>query len=185
MSRNLSTPIKTALAGDSIRLAKLLQFDFSTPVKITDYGTDIVDATLGTFTASSHILQLGSITETSSLKGNTFKIDLSAVNQAFVSVLLGSNQIGRRFRAWRAILDANNDIIDSPFMAFDGIIVGFAVSDTDKTSKLAIEVASHWTDFEKTSGRKTNANSQNVFFPNDRGMDFSATTTKEIKWGRK
>lgn len=185
MSRNIPAAVKTALAGDSFRLAGLLQFDFSSPVKITDYGTTITDTTLGTFTPSSHILSLGNVTETSSLKGNSYSIDLSSVDQAYVSILLGSNQIGRRFRAWRAVLDANNQIIGSPFMVFDGIIVGFSISDSEKTSKLSVEVASHWTDFEKTSGRKTNSNSQNAFFPNDRGMDFSSTTVKEIKWGRK
>ncbi len=185
MSRNLPTAVKTALAGDSFRLAGLMEFDFSTPVKITDYGANITDPTLGTFNASSHVLQFGSITETSALKGNTFQIELSAVDQAYVSILLGSNQIGRRFKAWRAILDSNNAIIGSPFMVFDGIIVGFSIADSERASKLTVEVASHWTDFEKTSGRKTNSNSQNAFFPNDRGMDFSSTTVKEIKWGRK
>jgi len=185
MGRSINSSVKTALAGDSFRLANLMRFDFSSVLRITDYGTSVTSVTLGTFNPSSHLLDFGGISETSSLKGNKFSITLSGVDQSYVSILLSDNQIGRRFQAWRAVLDVNDVIIGQPFMVFDGIIVGFSIADSGTDSKVSVEVASHWTDFEKTSGRKTNSNSQNAFFPNDRGMDFSSTTVKEIKWGRK
>jgi len=185
MSRGINSSVKAALAGDSFRIANLMRFDFSSVLRITDYGTSVTSVTLGTFTPSSHLINFDNISETSALRGNKFSIELSGVDQSYVSILLGSSQIGRRFRAWRAVLDENNAIIGLPFMVFDGIIVGFSISDSSTTSSVSVEIASHWTDFEKTSGRKTNANSQNAFFPNDRGMDFSSTTVKEIKWGRK
>ena len=43
---------------------------------------------------------------------------------------------------------------------------------------------SHWADFEKKSGRKTNNTSQQRFFSADKGMEFSSENVLDIKWGR-
>jgi hypothetical protein len=47
-----------------------------------------------------------------------------------------------------------------------------------------LQVVSHWADFDKTNGRKTNNTSQQRFFSADVGMDFSSQTVQDIKWGR-
>ena len=42
----------------------------------------------------------------------------------------------------------------------------------------------NWGDFEKVSGRRTNTNSQKLFFSSDKGFEFSGSSVKDIKWGR-
>ncbi len=47
-----------------------------------------------------------------------------------------------------------------------------------------LTVVSHWADFEKKNGRKTNNTSQQRFFGTDVGMDFSSETVQDVKWSR-
>jgi hypothetical protein len=49
---------------------------------------------------------------------------------------------------------------------------------------IELDIASHWSDFEKRSGRKTNSNSQGLHFTGDKGFDFAANIVKDLKWGR-
>jgi len=49
---------------------------------------------------------------------------------------------------------------------------------------IKLTVTSHWANFSKTNGRTTTDNSQQRFFSGDKGMEFSALTIKDIKWGR-
>ena len=75
-------------------------------------------------------------------------------------------------------------MIADPFLLYDGQIDTFSVSETSTDSSVSLGIVSHWADFEKRSGRKTNNTSQQRFFSTDVGMDFSSQTVLDIKWGR-
>jgi len=82
-------------------------------------------------------------------------------------------------------LDDSDSVIGAPILVFDGLITGYEIDDTEDSSEIVINCASHWKDFEKENGRKTNDNSQKIHFPNDDGFEFAAKTIKDLKWGRK
>lgn len=185
MGRNINSLTKAELAKDSYRLATLIEFSFDTPIKITDYGSTIVDGTLGTFISGSHLLGISDVSETATLKGNTITVTLSGVDQAYIQIMLDGGNINKRFKMWKATMNDSGAIIGAAFMVYEGMIVSYAITDGEEDSEITIEVASHWTDFERVAGRKTNSNSQNTYYLNDRGMDFSSKTKKEVKWGRK
>ncbi len=63
-------------------------------------------------------------------------------------------------------------------------IENFNVEEDDNSSTVSISVASHWADFEKQKGRKTNTGSQKLHFPNDVGFDYASQAIQDIKWGR-
>ena len=77
-----------------------------------------------------------------------------------------------------------NVFVDTPFLLYNGQIDNFGISETDTDSLVNLDIVSHWADFEKRSGRKTNNTSQQRFFSTDVGMDFSSQTVQDIKWGR-
>jgi hypothetical protein len=109
---------------------------------------------------------------------------MSGVEQSFISAFLTNGYVARQVRVLRAFLDSNNGIIGTPVLIYDGRIHGYAVKDTNKDSIIEIDVASHWSDFEKKSGRATNSNSQGLHFTGDKGFDFAANIVKDLKWGR-
>jgi hypothetical protein len=58
---------------------------------------------------------------------------------------------------------------------------GIAFSKTDSTT-VQVDVASHWTDFARATGRFTNDSSQQFHFPGDRGFEYCSEVQKEIEW---
>ena len=75
-------------------------------------------------------------------------------------------------------------MIADPFLLYDGQIDTFTINENQNESTVNLGIVSHWADFEKRSGRKTNNTSQQRFFSTDVGMDFSSQTVLDIKWGR-
>lgn len=185
MSRSINATTKAALATDGFRFATLIRIDFTTILYFTDYGSDLTVSGLGTFTDSAHFIEISSVKESGGLKVNNLSIQLSGVEQSYVSIFLQQDYMDRRFRIWRAVIDENDNVIGAPFMFFDGRIAGFSIEDTERESIVNVEVASHWRDFEKIVNRKTNHNSQQVNFSGDMGFEFASKMVKDLRWGRK
>lgn len=184
MSRVTNSSTITALASDSVRLATLIKLNFPTPIYLTDYGSNIsYDG--NTYTASSHIIDIGNASETGGVKVNSMSLTLSSVEQSYVSLFLTSDYMNKQMLVQRVVLDDNNDVIGDAINYFDGRITTFDIEDDGSRSNIVIESASHWQDFDKVQNRKTNSKSQNFWFPNDRGFAYSASTITNLKWGRK
>ena len=98
--------------------------------------------------------------------------------------MLNENVVNDDVTIFRAFLDSSNAIISDPMMLYKGKIESFEIQESDKDSVVGLSIVSHWADFEKKNGRKTNNTSQQRFFSGDVGMDFSSQTVQDIKWGR-
>jgi hypothetical protein len=76
-------------------------------------------------------------------------------------------------------------LIADPFLLYKGNIENFCYWRNKITKAIVnLTIVSHWADFEKKNGRKTNNTSQQRFFSTDVGMDFASQTVLDIKWGR-
>ena len=116
---------------------------------------------------------------------SSLNIALSGADQTYISLALAENIVNDAVTIYRAFLDSNNAIIADPFLLYKGNIETYSIQETETDSVLNLNVVSHWADFEKKSGRKTNSTSQQRFFSGDLGMAFSSENVLDIKWGRK
>ena len=183
MTRQIDAATITALASDNLNMATLVQLDFDTPIKVTNWARSV--SVLGTtFVSSADLLEIDQVSESSELQVNSLNITFSGVDQNAVSLFLTNNYIDVRTRIWTAVLDNSDSAIGQPILLFDGRITGFGITDSRDSSTVTVEVASHWKDFDKTNGRKTNSNTQQLHFAGDKGFDFAAESVKDIKWGK-
>ena len=183
MSRGIHADVITELAKDGFNMCHLVSIDFSTPIYLTDYAYDITHDG-NDYNSSSHLLSMADVNETSDAQIGTFTINLSGVEQSFIATLLSENYIDREVIISRAILTSTGAIIGNPIPLYNGRIDGFAIKDDNKTSQINLSTASHWSDFEKESGRRTNHNSQGIHFAGDKGFQFASSAVKNIQWGR-
>ena len=91
--------------------------------------------------------------------------------------------LGVDIKVWRGVVSGTPCIAD-PFLLFHGNLADFAIDDNGTNASLGITVTNHFGNFEKVNGRTTSDNSQQRFFLSDKGMEFSALTIKDIKWGK-
>jgi len=192
MARDLASSLQTKLAARTVFAADLIELHLDTPLYFTstnidiDYDSDTApDAGTNTYLAQGQFLFFGNVTESSDLRVGQIDMTFTAVDTTTISLLINNQYMNKRVVIYRAVLDDQyNFTSDDVFTVFDGIIMGYAISEQDTTATVTITVASQFADFERTNGRKTNPASQQVHFPTDKGMDFSAQIVKDLKWGR-
>jgi hypothetical protein len=187
MTRSLTTAIKNELATNDIRPIHLITIGFSTPVNITDCSFPLTSSVSGssvTYTSSDHLIGISDFSEQTDVSKSSITLTLSGADQTFISVVLNENIINDSVTIHRGLLADDNTILDDPFLLYKGSIENYEIQEKETSSTLSLSIVSHWADFNKKNGRKTNNTSQQRFFANDKGMDFSSQTVQDIKWGR-
>ena len=183
MPRGLTPQIKAYLSNDRIDMAHLVEMDFVQPVYYTDYSRDL-SSQGNNYVAAGHFLDIASPSESAKLKVGSVNLILSGVEQSFISILQTQKWINRKIYISRAIISDAGDIVPNPFRIFEGQMTQYQVVEDDKSGKVTISIASHWADFKKKAGRFTNNNSQQYYYPNDKGMEYAPEIVRDIKWGR-
>jgi hypothetical protein len=184
MTRPIDPATAALLTDDSLRIAHLLTFEFSTTLRFTDYGHSI-SYSGDTYSAVSGFIDLSDPTESEDLRVNSLTVKMSGVEQSFISIFLSGLWVNRRALLQVAFLDSDDVVVGEPVTLFDGLVSNFSINETERTSSVDIIVASHWADFERKAGRLTNNNSQQYLFPGDVGMEFAASVVSDLQWGRK
>ena len=187
MARGLTSAVKTELATGNIAPVLLIEFGFSTPVYLTNASFDITSSVSGssrTYLSNGHLRGVTGVSETNKPTKNSLTISLSAVDTTYVGIALNENIINDNVYIYRGFLDSNLALISDPFLLFYGTIDEYKIADNTDIASLILTITSHWGNFSKTSGRVTTDNSQQRIFSGDKGMEFSALTVKDIKWGR-
>jgi len=187
MTRSLTTAVKNELATNDIRPIHLITIGFSTPVNFTDCSFDLTSSVSGssvTYTASDFFMGISEFSEQTDITKASIKLTLSGADQTFISLVLNENVTNDEVTIFRGLLADDNTLIADPLLLYKGNIENYSIQESDKGSNLTLSIVSHWADFEKKNGRKTNNASQQRFFSTEVGMDFSSEMISDIKWGR-
>jgi hypothetical protein len=192
MPRSISASLQTKLQAKTVFVADLIEMHFDTPLYFTTTNINLSydsptapDAGANTYIAQGLFLNYRDIVENADLRVGTLELSFTAVDPTMIAVLINNDFIDKRVVLYRAVLNSDYSFTsDDVFTIFDGRISGWSLSEEEKTANVTLSVASFFADFNRTNGRRTNPASQNLYFPNDRGMDFSPQIVKDIRWGR-
>lgn len=178
-----SALITSEVAKESVHMFDLVELQFSTTVYLTNSYKDV--AWNGNTYLSTGLLSMSAVTEDTELSAGSINVTLSGVDQDNISTALTEDFINDRVLIYRGFFNDATVIVD-PVLIFDGRIDSFDMPEdvTSGTSNLIWSVLSHWADFEKIAGRRTNHNDQIRYYPNDKGFEFASEIIKDIKWGR-
>jgi len=181
MTRGLSSNITTELGNQNIKAIALVEINFPTPQRLTNHYKDITHNS-NTYTSSSHLLGISGKGENSAIDVSSFQIELSAVDNTFVAIVLNNVVNNDQVTVDMGFLNSSDALIDT-FTYEIGFIDSFRIA-TEK-GRLVLNCTSHFADFSRTAGRKTNNGSQQRFFSTDVGFEFAGLTVQDILWGRK
>ena len=187
MARGLTSAVKTELATGVIKPVELIELEFSTSVYLTNASFDIVSSVSGTsrtYLSNGHLRGITGVNETNKPTQNSLSINLSGVDQTYIALALAGNIINKEVYIYRGFLNSSLAVIADPFLLFFGTINEYKINDSTSSANIILTITSHWGNFSKTSGRTTTDNSEKRFFSDDKGMEFSALTVQDIKWGR-
>ena len=183
MTRTLTTAVKNELATDSLQPITLVYINVSTGYRFTDHYKDVTYDS-NTYSASSLFTSISSVKESSEIEISNMTVSFSGADQTIISLFLNNNYMEKEAEIYKGFLDNNEQVIADPFLLFKGRIESFSIDESIDQSNANIVLASHWSDFSKINGRKTNTNSQQLHFANDLGFEFASQTVQDIKWGK-
>lgn len=174
------------------------------PLYLTNAGFDVrwdsptaPTAGVNTYTSQGDYMDFGSVSEEFDVKVGKFSIYLGALSNNYVQNFVYLNPVtgqkvdteGCRVVIYKAFLNRNSNLtfVDTPIMAFDGVIFNIGISESAVTSQITIDCATLFADFERSAGRRTN-NGSNWLFQGST-YDTSLATAgivgnTEYKWGR-
>ena len=124
------------------------------------------------YSANGFLQNMGSINESSKLTIGSIDLVLSGVNQAMISDLLNYGHLNKKITIQRAYINATTNALIEAISIFSGRVDGMQISDTNDKSEITLTVSNHWSDFNRKAGRKTSSNSQQQYFPDDKGYDY-------------
>ena len=190
MSRSLPSAVTDELAKNKITYVDLLELHFDgSDAQYLNNGAfnievDTSTSTGQTFLANGNLLSFDLVSETESAKVNEINIVLSGVNTTFANLFLNSDYVERRVVIYRQFFNQTGAKISTPIMMFDGEIKNFTLKEDQQTNTVSITSASVFYNFDDNNGRRSTSGSQQRHFPTDKGMNYAAQTTKDIRWGR-
>lgn len=187
MSRNLPALIEAEVAKQQVYTFHLVEFQFDSG---TLYFTTLNKAVVfnsNTYLASPDFVTFGTITESEKIELGSMFFTLSSVDLTVVAQALLEDFVDRPILLYRGFLDPSTyQVIVDPILLYEGRIKSFKLSENvaSGTSTLTWNTASIWADFSRTSGRRTNDNDQQIFYPGDKSFEYAHQVTFDVKWGR-
>ena len=110
MARGLTSAVKTELATGNIDPILLVELGFGTPVYLTNASFDIASSVSGTsrtYASNGHFRGITGVSETNAPSKNSLVVNLSGVDQTYISIALNENIINDNVFIYRGFLDAN------------------------------------------------------------------------------
>jgi len=186
MPKTIHLDAKAEMAKDRMYMLHMLEMEFSnTTIYVTDSPFPVTYAS-NTYLPLGDFLGFTNISETSQLQVGSVTITFSGVNTSSVGQALNNDFIDRRVVITRAFLDVNYALVNDPYVLFTGRNTGFKLEEDidSSTSTLTWNAASILSDFNRTAGRRTNQNDQEVYFPGDLGFEFADQAITDLEWGK-
>lgn len=169
-------------------LCHLVDINLSTPVYMTNSYKDL-SYNGNTYLRLGHMLSIGQITEDANMTASSVTINLSGVDQSFISAFLSESITNKVVNIYFGYLDStgafyNNSPNSNPLKLYSGFIDTFSISETpDSKSIISLRTANHWSAFNRKAGRRINDDDQQYFYSGDRGLQFAAETIENLQWG--
>mgnify|MGYP000005822053 CR=1 FL=1 len=183
-NRGMSAAMLTEIAKPENYIVHLVYIETSPALYITTAHKQVT-FNFQNYSPLGQLLKIPDIEESLSINSGTINLSLTGVDQSIISAVLAQKLINRDIDIYLGFLNTSGDLVADPLQIFKGIIENYNASEdsNSKTSRVEVSAASHWVDFEKTSGRRTNDADQQLLFPGDDGFRHTSEIIKDLQWG--
>lgn len=178
------TTIIPAVTATNIRHCLLIDITVNTTTYYLSNAYSPISYAGNTYTQLGNFISMSEIQDDLKVTNNQISISLSGIppddgSPNYMTLVLTSNVKGSRVTIYRAFFDASSGYYDAQqvYLRFQGYISNYALNENwDQDNKLvsntiSIQCASVHAILEKKyTGRRTNDQDQNLFYPGDSGM---------------
>lgn len=191
-ARGASAAVQAEWAKAANQLAHLLELRLDAADGGTLYRTDsyrTISWGGNSYLALGDFLGFSGLTESAEQRITDVTVTFSGVDQTWLSIVQLKQLLDRRLLIYKVFFNtATEAVIVDPVSIHDGRISEYSVQE-EASGKCEVTLHSQdqFADFQRLSGRHTNPNDQNIWFPADRGFDLTAQNAyqrRQLIWGR-
>ena len=191
MARTINADTLIALQARSCKIIHLvsIQISSSTILRYTDNAINTkntIDATDTQidYLANDFFVDISQAAQSGNLSNTQLQISLSTTSDVLMSYMQSATWHNGDVYYYFCAVDDAYAVIGEPILLFKGLLSSFSATEGSE-AVMQLTADSHWADFERKGGRRTNQNSQFEYFASDEGFEFAAETVKDLNWGRK
>lgn len=148
----------------------------------TDFNLDFNG---NTYLGNGQLIDIDAVQQTGDVRINKTNIVFTAVDQTIIALMQQNNQINRQIKIYRAYLNDDYSIIDTPLLLTWGQITNFSTNSNNTSAEITLSIAGAFQDWERASNLRTTDASQKRWFPDDDGFEFANQIKPALKWGGK
>lgn len=186
MSRALHADMITALNADVLRPFFLFEAEFaSSTLRLWDGYGDLSYAS-ELWLGNGWFRGISEVIEDNDIRSNGIDVFLSGVPLSLVSLILTEARHSCRGKVYVGCFDASNNIINDPYLLFEGVLSSPRIDDSSNASQVVLSYEDDLISILKSSELRYNHETQQSLFPGDRGFEYVVGLQKWTGfWGYK
>jgi hypothetical protein len=185
MSRDLSSGVISEITSSSLAPFLLFEGVFASGTLRLWSGIGDLSWNSYTWTGVGSLASISSVTESAETSAQGITVSLSGIPSNLVSLFLGDVRQGSAGKVYLGFLDSSNDVIDSPYMLFEGRLDVPAMEESAETAVISITYESRLIDLERPRESRYTDEDQQREFSGDLGFEFVPSLQDiVINWGR-
>lgn len=115
---------------------------------------------------------ISAVEETTDVRALGVSVSLSGIPPELVAAVLGETRQGAPGKIWLGFLTEAGEIVADPAMVFSGRMDVPEITEDGTSAVITIAYESRWRDIERAREWRYTHESQQVFFPGDRGFEY-------------
>ena len=186
MDRGSTSAFQTEVVKSANKPIHLVEVHFDDESLYMTDGYKTISYASNSYTGIGHLMGFTDIEETAEVIVSNVTLQISGIDQSWISRLLNKEYIDRVVKIYKAFIDDSEDLIVDPVLIFEGRMDSPTINENPDggESILSINATNTWVDFTRMTGRHTNHEENIIHFEGDKGFEFSSEIVKDIKWGK-
>lgn len=181
-NRNMDSATQTEVAKHSITGFELLEIELDDATYRFTNGPWEASYNGNTYLALGNFLGFSEIQENTQMQIAEVTVTLTGLRQEDFGYFVNTNFIDRPVRIYRQLWNEQAGGVVGTFKLFEGRFSNAACEDDGEILTVGGKASNSFVDFERRSGRSTNDDEHQFYYPGDKFFEFSKEVLKEIKW---
>ena len=181
-NRNMDSATQTEVAKHSITGFELLEIELDDATYRFTNGPWEASYDGNTYLALGNFLGFSEIQENTQMQIAEVTVTLTGLRQEDFGYFVNTNFIDRPVRIYRQLWNEQAGGVVGTFKLFEGRFSNAACEDDGEILTVGGKASNSFVDFERRSGRSTNDDEHQFYYPGDKFFEFSKEVLKEIKW---
>ena len=181
MARSISSGLQSQIANAANKVSFLLEFNFSTPLRVTSHFTDVTYDS-NNYQAGGNFISLESSNEDGEAAVHEIVVAMSNITSDVRDLVSPGNFIDVSVNIYIAFFNDAEALVDATTY-FSGFLKSASIHETKTKSEIKLTVADHWSNWNLKKGRHFTDESQQQVFAGDKGLEYADQTKDDIRWG--